>query len=74
MIRDFFEWLLRFVNGNLTMPVTREVVKLGNEWQVRAQRAHSHAVIACQHEYNNYGALAGEEWQKLFGTLIPVTA
>jgi hypothetical protein len=74
MIRDFFAWLLRFVNGDLTMPVTREVIQLGNEWQVRAQRAHANAVSACQHEYSNYGAVAGEDWQKIFGTLIPVTA
>jgi hypothetical protein len=74
MIRDFFAWLLGFVNGYLTMPVTREVIQLGNEWQVRAQRAHSHAVNACQHERDNYCTLAGEDWQKIFGTLIPVTA
>jgi len=74
MIRDFFAWLLRFVNGNLTMPVTREVIQLGNEWQMRVQRAHSNAVSACEHEYSNRGTLAGEEWQKIFGTLIPVTA
>jgi hypothetical protein len=74
MIRDFFAWLLHFVNGTLTMPVTREVIQLGNVWQMRAQRAHSNAISACQHEYANYGALAGEDWQKIFGTLIPVTA
>jgi hypothetical protein len=74
MIRDFFAWLLRFVNGNLPMPVTREVIQLGNEWQMRVQRAHSNAVSACEHEYSNRGTLAGEEWQKIFGTLIPVTA
>ena len=74
MVRDFFVWLLRFVNGTLTMPVTREVIHLGDEWQMRAQRAQSYAVSACQHEYNNYGATAGADWQKILGTLIPVTA
>jgi hypothetical protein len=73
MIRDFFEWLLQFVNGNLTMPLTREVIPLGKEWQVRAQRAHANAVSACEHEYGNRGRLAGEDWQKIFGVEIPVT-
>jgi hypothetical protein len=73
MIRDFFAWLLGFVNGHFTMPVTGEVIQLGSEWQVRAQRARSNAVSACQHEHDNYGALAGEDWQKIFGTMIPVT-
>ena len=72
MIRDFFAWLLHFVNGTLTMPATREVIQLGDEWQVRAQRAHANAVSACEHEYGNYGSLAGEDWQKIFGPLIPV--
>jgi hypothetical protein len=75
MIRDFFAWLLQYVNGTITitMPTTREVIPLGSEWQVRAQRAHTNAVSACEHEYGNRGALAGEDWQKIFGAEIPVT-
>jgi hypothetical protein len=73
MVRDFFEWLLRFVNGTITMPLTREVIQLGNDWQVRAQRAHTHAVSACDHEHGNRCQQAGEGWQKIFGTAIPVT-
>ena len=72
MIRDFFAWLLRCVNYTLTMPVTGEFVQLGNEWQARAQRAHANAVSACEHEHGNFGALAGEDWQKIFGPEIPV--
>jgi hypothetical protein len=73
MVRDFFAWLLGFVNGHLTMPMTGEVIQLGGEWHVRAERAHSNAVSACQYEYTNSGALAGEHWQKMFGTMIPGT-
>jgi Second Messenger Oligonucleotide or Dinucleotide Synthetase domain len=73
MIRDFFAWLLQFANGTLTMPLTNEVIPLGNEWQVRAQRAHANAVSACEREHANSGQLAGEDWQKIFGAEIPVT-
>ena len=73
MVRDFFAWLLQFVNGTLTMPGTNEVIPLGNEWQIRAERAYKNALSACENEYANYGVLAGEDWQKIFGTLIPRT-
>lgn len=72
IIRDFLAWLLRFVNGNLTMPGTGEVIHLGSDWEVRAQRAHATAVSACHHERNNNGALAGKDWQKIFGAVIPM--
>jgi hypothetical protein len=71
MIRDFFGWLLQFVNGTLTMP-GGEIIPLGNEWQFRAERAHQNAVSACINEHDNYEALAGNDWQKIFGTAIPV--
>ena len=29
MVRDFFGWLLQYVNGNLTMPGTHEVIRSG---------------------------------------------
>jgi hypothetical protein len=54
------------------MPITREVISLGNEWQIRAERAYKHAVSACQNEHDNYQASAGDDWQKIFGTEIPV--
>jgi hypothetical protein len=72
MIRDFFAWLLRYVNGTLHMPGTRELIPLGDDWQFRAERAYGHALSACENEYGNYGALAGDDWQKIFGTEIPV--
>jgi hypothetical protein len=76
MVRDFFAWLLQYVNGTITIstPQTREVIPLGNEWQVRAQRAHANAVSACEHEYASRGWQAGEDWQKIFGSAIPVSA
>ena len=73
MIRDFFAWLLGFVNGNLTMPVTGEIIQLGGEWQARVQRAHVNAVDACEYERANHCTLAGEIWQKIFGIAIPVS-
>jgi Second Messenger Oligonucleotide or Dinucleotide Synthetase domain len=72
MVRDFFAWLLRYVNGTVTMPTTREIIPLGSDWQVRAERAYQHAVTACENERDNYETLAGADWQKIFGTGIPV--
>jgi hypothetical protein len=72
MVRDFFAYLIRRANGTLTMPGTSEIVWLGSEWLSRAERACRHAVEACKNEYNNYEALAGNEWQAIFGTVAPV--
>jgi hypothetical protein len=72
MIRDFFAYLVGRANGQLIMPGTGEVISLGSEWLNRAQRAYSHAVNACEHERDNYQALAGDKWQAIFGSAIPV--
>jgi hypothetical protein len=47
-----------------------EIISLGTEWLSRTQTAHRNAVNACQNEYENYQWLAGEDWQKLFGSKI----
>jgi hypothetical protein len=72
MIRDFLAHLLSRANGFLFMPGTREVVSLGNEWLSRAQTAYRYACNACEYERDNYEALAGGEWQQLFGSTVPV--
>lgn len=72
MVRDFFAYLIGRANGSLVMPGTGEIVYLGQEWLVRAQRAYAKAVSACNNERDNYEALAGSDWQDIFGTQVPM--
>lgn len=73
MVRDFFAYLIGLANGRLTMPGSGEIVPLGDDWKARAERAYSHAVEACTCERDNYEALAGREWQTIFGSVAPIT-
>lgn len=72
MVRDFFAYLLRHANGHLIMPGTGEVIFLGADWLSRAETAYGYAVSACNNEFENYQALAGKDWQEIFGSAIPV--
>jgi hypothetical protein len=54
------------------MPETSEVVPLGSDWLSRAETAYRHTVKACEYERDNYQALAGREWQNVFGGAVPV--
>jgi hypothetical protein len=72
MVRDFFGHPISRAGSHLVMPRTGEVVRLGNEWLIRAQRAHHHAINACEYERENYQTLAGQEWQAIFGGTAPV--
>jgi hypothetical protein len=73
LIRDALAHLIRCPNGSFTMPVTGEVITIGDQWLSRAQSAYERAVKACAYEYNNEQYLAGTEWQKIFGPMIPTT-
>ena len=64
--------MITSANGWFSMPVTGELIFLGDEWLSKAQSAYERALKACDYERDNYGALAGDEWQKIFGTEIPV--
>jgi Second Messenger Oligonucleotide or Dinucleotide Synthetase domain len=70
MVRDFFAYLLRYVNGSVIMP-GGETILLGSEWFSRAQTAHRNAISACANERDNNQYLAGADWQKIFGSKIP---
>jgi hypothetical protein len=72
MVRDFFAYLLSRANSYLFMPGTGEAIAIGADWKSRAETAYKHAVSACIHEHNNYEALAGQEWQEIFGSAIPM--
>jgi len=71
MLRDFFAYMLTRQNGHGFLPVTNEVFFYGNGWASRAETAFKAASRACSHEQLDHNGLAGEEWQKIFGTYIP---
>ena len=51
-----------------------EAIWLGDAWLSKAQTAYSRALKACTYENENENVLAGTEWQKIFGTMIPLKA
>ena len=72
MVRDFLGYLVSRVNGYLFMPGTGEMIALGSEWFSRAMTAYRYAARACDYERDNYQALAGCDWQQIFGSAVPV--
>lgn len=72
LVRDAFSHMIRRANGSFRMPVTGEAIYLGDAWLSRAESAYSRALKACEFEGGNWDALAGDEWQKIFGTMIPM--
>lgn len=72
MVRDFLQYLVGRAWGTVTVPGTYETISLGSDWKSRAESAHSRAVKACEYESKNDSYSAGAEWQKIFGTQIPV--
>jgi hypothetical protein len=71
MVRDFFGYLISLGNGGWVAMPGGEIVPLGDDWLSRAQTAYRNAINACQNERENYQWLAGEDWQKIFGSKIP---
>ncbi len=70
--RDFFSFLIAKCNGYVVVPGTYDTIALGDAWLSKAHNAHSNALSACSYEYNDMVIHAGEEWQKIFGTMILV--
>jgi hypothetical protein len=71
--RDFFAWLYWRANGIVIAPGTGERMSIGSDWQSKAQSAWARAVKACEYEEANIVIQAGEEWQKIFGTDVPLS-
>ena len=71
LVRDALGHMISRANGWFAMPVAGEVIQLGDEWLSKALSAHARALKACEDEYVNCETLAGDEWQKIFGTMIP---
>ncbi len=75
LVRDAFAHLIGRVNGGFWMPgCDAQWVSLGDDWLGKAQTAYNRSLQACAYEYDNFDVLAGIEWQKIFGTMIPSTA
>jgi len=73
LVRDVLGHIVSRANGGFTMPATAEVITLGDAWLSRAESAYTRALKACEFERDNQEELAGDEWQKIFGTMIPKT-
>jgi hypothetical protein len=67
MVRDFFAFMLQYVNGWTRIPGTAEQVQLGDGWQTKCQSAYARAVRAESYERGDYQFAAQAEWQKIFG-------
>ena len=48
-----------------------ESITIGDAWQSKAWSAYQRALRACEYERDNMNILAGAEWQKIFGPVIP---
>lgn len=73
-VRDFLLYLVDRRNGYVIAPNSGETVWLGDAWFSKAETALAIAVSACENEYRDYIYLAGEDWQRIFGTRIPESA
>lgn len=70
MCRDFLSYIVGRKDGYVFAPGTNEAMSLGSAWLSRAESALGRAKLACIYEGSSEGALAGDEWQKIFGVDI----
>lgn len=74
MVRDFFRFLTqKWAYSAVYVPGTYETICLGDAWKSKAESAYGRAEKACEFESQNMPYSAGEEWQKIFGTFIPIS-
>ncbi|MCE8519855.1 hypothetical protein KBY30_02565 [Ruegeria pomeroyi] len=72
IVRDVFAHMTSRAGGGFFMPGgINEWIDLGDAWKFKAESAHQRAFRACEYERENMNLLAGSEWQKIFGTMIP---
>lgn len=73
MARDFFKYLIGRAWTYVTVPGTYETINLGSDWKSRAESARDRAIKGCDFDAADKVYDAGVEWQKIFGTQIPVS-
>lgn len=75
VVRDVLAHLISRANGGFWMPgCISEWISFGDAWLSKAQTAHARSLKACEFERYSMDYEAGAEWQKIFGTMIPVQA
>lgn len=67
MVRDFFEFMLRYRWGWNIVPGTQEKIQLGDAWGTKCESAYQRAFKAERYEKANDGDAAAQEWRKVFG-------
>lgn len=67
MVRDFLEYMLRFVNGNLSILGVTESIALGDAWKSKVEVALARSKQACAYETDKKDSEAELEWKKIFG-------
>jgi Second Messenger Oligonucleotide or Dinucleotide Synthetase domain len=73
MVRDFLNYLKgKYSWESVSVPGILETISLGDSWKSRAETAYSRAAKACEYEAAKKPDEAGSEWQKIFGSLIPI--
>lgn len=68
MVRDFFEFFLRYVGGFAKPAGIEEWIPIGSDWEARCRRAYQHALSACALEMGDDAASASNEWGQIFGS------
>lgn len=72
IVRDVFAHMIRRAGGGFFMSGgIYEWIDLGDAWKSKAETAYQHTLQACEYESENLNILAGSEWRKIFGTVIP---
>ena len=68
MVRDFFAFMLYYVNGWARPAGIAEQIPLRNGWESKCWTAYNRALKACDYERANDGFAASSEWQEIFGS------
>lgn len=72
MVRDFLADLVGKAGSFLFVPGTNEPIFVSEDWKSRAETAYARALKACFDESAGKAYDAGVEWQKIFGTYVPI--
>jgi hypothetical protein len=73
LVRDFFGFLLNYVNGRARPAGIEQWIPLGDCWETKCQAAYNRAMKACDYEQTDHGLSAVLEWQKIFGSQFTPT-
>jgi hypothetical protein len=72
IVRDVLAHMIARAGGGFFMPgCINEWIDLGDAWKSKAETAYQRALQACEFERENMDLSAGNEWQKMLGTVIP---